>query len=332
MKFVIEIVQLFIYLHLGVNNSLLVSRNFICFEGSVAYNLTGNQFPMRTDYKYDEQAAGWVKWHSVPATWGEARLRCYYEGAVLASPINENLAKVMNRMQEENQHGNGIFTGIHSTFSKGDFTSIEGVPLHELFLKQISYNGLSTENCVIMYRPGNVYGVGCSNEYSYICYKMAPKDLQITMCGTDDQEYEYSPTTGSCYKFHRIGRTWSRAFMTCSAEGGHLAIINSDLEAQVIRDIFSKYPENTIMASYTHTASVGFQDWGQRGLWWTIHGQDLSQAGYDKWDQGSPDDKKTQFCGSVNRSGKLNDIWCDGEQNTFPAICEISPVQKLPVY
>ncbi|KAL0892657.1 hypothetical protein ABMA27_014380 [Loxostege sticticalis] len=316
MKVHIGIVQLFFYLHLG---------------GSVAYNLTGNQFPMRTDYKYDEQAAGWVKWHPVPATWGEARLRCYYEGAVLASPINENLAKVMKRMQQENHH-DSIFTGIHSTFSKGDFTSIEGVPLNELFLEaQYTWNRFSG-NCLVMNGQGNVNGVGCSDEYSYICYKMAPKNLKITMCGTDDQEYEYSPTTGSCYKFHRIGRTWSRAFMTCLGEGGHLAIINSDLEAQVIRDIFSKYPENTIMASYTHTASIGFQDWRQRGSWWTIHGQDLSQAGYDKWDQGSPDGKNSQFCGSVNRSGKLNDIWCDGEQNTFPAICEISPVQKLPVY
>lgn len=51
-------------------------------------------------------------------------------------------------------------------------------------------------------------------------------------------EYALDIRTGSCYKFHRVPRTWSRAFMTCTAEGGQLAIINSETESTVRTNYF----------------------------------------------------------------------------------------------
>ncbi|XP_063824674.1 macrophage mannose receptor 1-like [Ostrinia nubilalis] len=269
----------------------------------------------RPDYHYNELAGGWVKFHHVPTTWLEARLRCYLEGAVLASPVNENMKQGLIELLVD-QLESKVFTGIHSIFSKGDFTSVEGIPVHEMPVN-IRSGDISGE-CVTFMMDGRLEGHDCSSKYPYICHKRAPRDLTTSICGVD-QEYKYDPRTGSCYKFHKFGRTWYQAASVCAAEGGHLAIINSDVEAEVIKGIYQNYPDDTIQADHKHTASIGFLDWGVRGLWWTIHGQDLTEAGYSKWNKGSPDDK-TQYCGAVMRAGTLNDIWC--EKQTFPAICE----------
>jgi hypothetical protein len=50
-----------------------------------------------------------------------------FTGAVLASPLNEDLRKAMVALFKMTQVDScGIFTGIHATFSKGDFASVEG--------------------------------------------------------------------------------------------------------------------------------------------------------------------------------------------------------------
>jgi thiamine biosynthesis protein ThiC len=47
-------------------------------------------------------------------------------GAVLASPLNKLLFEAMVKLMKSNQIECGAFTGIHATFSKGDFSSVEG--------------------------------------------------------------------------------------------------------------------------------------------------------------------------------------------------------------
>ena len=79
--------------------------------------------------------------------------------------------------------------------------------------------------------------------------------------------------TGSCYKFHAHTRTWWDAFKTCSAEDAYLAIINSDTEAQVVKDIFEKYPDTVIKSEHPNVISLGIIDWEQNREWYTIHGK-----------------------------------------------------------
>ncbi|XP_028163924.1 C-type mannose receptor 2-like [Ostrinia furnacalis] len=270
----------------------------------------------RPDYSYSERTGGWFKFHSVPATWEDARLQCYYEGAELVSPFNENIIQKMIMLMDVNEPY--IFTGIHSTFSKGVYTSVGGVPLHEMPVSLHSRD--VSGNCVTMRSNGRVEARNCSSQYPYICFKKGPEHLTSSVCGAD-QEYKYEQRTGSCYKFHTLGRTWPQAFRVCVAEGGHLAIINSDVEADVIRGIFQNYPDDAFKADAKYAASIGFQGWGAVKIWWTIHGQTLQDAGYSKWDKFVPDMRSTRhYCGAVGRNGTLSHIECEGV--TFPAICE----------
>ncbi|CAK1595729.1 unnamed protein product [Parnassius mnemosyne] len=111
--------------------------------------------------------------------------------------------------------------------------------------------------------------------------------------------------------------------MVCASEGGHLAIINSYVEAQILKELFAKYPEHEISARHKNLAHVGFYDWGERGVWSTIHGQSLREAGYESWAKGQPDNATDgEYCGGMFRDALLDDIWC---YHTAPFICEKKP-------
>ncbi|CAH0751162.1 unnamed protein product [Diatraea saccharalis] len=292
------------------------------------FPIEGNQY--RFEYEYNEKAGGWLEYHPMPATFTDAFLRCNAEGAVLASPLNLQLQRAMVTLLKTHSDSCGILTGIHATFSKGDYSSIEGVPLSKIPIKWAPNepdNYDNNEDCIIMVNNGTLADVRCNDTYPYICYKKKTDSTVQTPCGTTDPEYTLDTRTGSCYKFHPVGRTWRRAFMTCMAEGGHLAIINSDIEALVIKNIFAKYPNDKVLSPYKHVASIGYCDWGERGVWYTIHGQSLAEAGFSTFDKGQPNNDKTydngSFCGAISRTGLLNDVWCNGALLAF--ICEKKP-------
>ena len=82
--------------------------------------------------------------------------------------------------------------------------------------------------------------------------------------------------TNKCYKFHLEPRNFSRASFACNAEGGHLAVINSDTEATVLKEIFAKIPKYTMygmVESWKDAALIGYYDWGEHGVWRTVHGR-----------------------------------------------------------
>ncbi|KAJ8709544.1 hypothetical protein PYW08_009548 [Mythimna loreyi] len=158
----------------------------------------------RCDYKYNVAAKGWFKYHVVPATWFDARLRCSLEGAELASPTTlEIQSEMMNIIKETNSKQKEIFTGIHATLSQGDYNTIEGTPLAKLpvtwatdepdnldnkescitfdsqTLKEAGYNkfspgepnGEDTEFCGCIFRSGLLCNVWCNKEFTFICEK-----------------------------------------------------------------------------------------------------------------------------------------------------------------
>lgn len=86
-------------------------------------------------------------------------------------------------------------------------------------------------------------------------------------------EYVYDFRSGSCYKFHRQGRPWYKAYTTCKAEEAHLAVINSKRENKVLKDLFAKYPSSRIeKGTYTHNAYIGVRDWEDGKSWMTVEG------------------------------------------------------------
>ncbi|XP_049868666.1 uncharacterized protein LOC126368635 [Pectinophora gossypiella] len=281
----------------------------------------------RADYKYHKEVDGWLKLHQVPANWFDARLRCTMEGATLASPLNLNMMSTMSSVMKGKV--NTVFTGIHAIFSRGDFYSIEGVPLSRIpasWEPNEPDNQDDSESCIVMRRNERVADVRCSDVYHYICYKKNDPNMNgQNECGTTDHGYKLDQRTNQCYKFHNLGQTWSRAFMTCSAEGAYLAIINSEIEASVLKDLYGKFPDGVIYAKHKGIAAIGFHDWHERAsnVWITIHGQTLKEAGYSTFEQNQPDNATTgEFCGSIFRSARLNDLWCN---DPVPFICEMTP-------
>nr|XP_026497971.1 C-type mannose receptor 2-like isoform X1 [Vanessa tameamea] len=289
----------------------------------------------RFDYNFHEEAGGWLKLHRIPATWHDAWLRCHLEGAMLASPINIFVeTAIRNEMVKNRVTWNGIFSGFHATFSKGDFFSVDGVPLNRVSIEWMPTepdNKNNDEDCILFAVNGTIADINCNEVHPYMCYKKISKNMIVNGCGTVDKEYSLDPNTGSCYKFHRIARNWTRAFMTCAAEGGHLAVINSETEANVLREIFAKHPQNSIRSNLPgimrELIHVGFHDWNERGIWTTIHGTPLMEAGFDLWAENQPDNASPgEYCGGMFRNGRLDDVWC---HERGPFICEKSPESLL---
>ncbi|KAG8239722.1 hypothetical protein J437_LFUL019387 [Ladona fulva] len=76
--------------------------------------------------------------------------------------------------------------------------------------------------------------------------------------------YELFPGVGY-YKFYPEGSpTYYQASSTCMNEGGHLAIVNSEAEMEVIKMLYARYPKAK------EWAYVGFNDLAVDGEYITI--------------------------------------------------------------
>nr|AAV91450.1 lectin 3 [Lonomia obliqua] len=298
---------------------------FILITAETLCAAEDNQF--RADYKYYKEADGWFKVHHMPRKWQHARLRCAYEGAMLASPTNYGLATVMKELATNKK--NGVYTGIHGTVSKGDFHSIDGIPISEISLQWLAgdpNNAGNNEYCIIYHANGQAADVDCSRPFPFICYKKHSKDMRITECGTIDTEYKLDKRTNKCYKFHHIGRPYWVSAEVCSAEGAHLAIINNDTEAEVLRELFAKYPAESLAVSYHDAIRLGFYNWNDESNYFgTLHGQSLKEAGYEKWARNQPTfhhGGSPQKCGGMFRSALFDDTNCE---DNLAFVCEKDP-------
>ncbi|KAJ8722598.1 hypothetical protein PYW07_003778 [Mythimna separata] len=293
-------------------------------------NLSEGEF--RCDYKYGMVSNGWYKYHPVPMVWSDARLRCAQEGATLASPATPALKNEMITVLKDYDPKREIFTGIHATFASGDHHTIEGIALSDIsvvWAENEPDNKDNKENCITFDVYGHLADRPCDDTRPFMCYRPENSELEVNECGTFDPEYRLDNRTNKCYKFHPVPRNFSRASLTCSAEGGHLAVINSYTEAVVLTELLARYPKSGLLHDYVEvvngwkeTAVVGIYDWGEHGDWRTIHGQTLAEAGYDKWNQNKPTSLPGTFCGSLWRNGLLTDVVCD---KNFAFICEKSP-------
>ncbi|KAJ8709529.1 hypothetical protein PYW08_009533 [Mythimna loreyi] len=284
----------------------------------------------RCDYKYSSTAKGWFKHFDVPVTWFDARMRCALEGAVLASPTTLEIKAEMTRFINLTDNEEAIFelfTGIHATVIQGDYHTIEGTPLSAIprtWAPNEPDNNDGKERCLTLNSIGHLADVSCDKLRPYVCYRSESTKRTINECGTIDPDYQLDVRTKKCYKFHKRAKTFPQAYLTCSAEGGHLAIVNSVTEAIVLKELFAKYPESSLEGmKWKHLAMIGFTDWADHTDWRTIHGQTLTEAGYDKIAAGNPEtDGFNQYCGSILRTGVLNDMFCD---KVAAFICEKSP-------
>ncbi|CAB3257652.1 unnamed protein product [Arctia plantaginis] len=280
--------------------------------------LEGSRF--RCDYMSTN--VGWFKYHEVPLNFHDAYLQCKYEGAMLASPSTAEIKSVMMELMCNAD----ILTGIHSTFAKGQFHSIDGIPLAQIYHEWAPFepdNKNNAESCIASNYKGKLSDVSCDEPRPFICHK---KHINIDPndCGTTDPDYRYDKRTNKCYKLHNKPKRFAPAFFTCSAEGGHLAIINSEKELKVIHELHALYPPNKIAGHYDkNSAFLGFYYEEDVADWTTIHGKTLEEAGFAKFQEGQPSNSTTgEYCGAVYRDSFFNDVSC---HKRFAFICEKSP-------
>ncbi|XP_072931794.1 uncharacterized protein [Epargyreus clarus] len=89
----------------------------------------------------------------------------------------------------------GVHTGIHATFSKGDYFSVEGVPLSRMITnwadnKPDDFN--DHESCIVMLHDGTLADVNCNDTFPYICYWKSEAMLCSGLKGTPLAQSGYS--------------------------------------------------------------------------------------------------------------------------------------------
>ncbi|XP_049867544.1 uncharacterized protein LOC126367827 [Pectinophora gossypiella] len=261
----------------------------------------------RCDYTYFPYGEGWYKLHTDANNWSEASLMCNLEGARLATPTTKGVTAAILSLINNDNRVMAVHTGLHTTENINKFAQ--------------------EEETYLFTRNGNLRRASQLDLYPYICHKVADESVDLNECGTTDDQYKLDNRTSQCYKFHRFRQTFYRAMHTCQAEGGHLVIINSENEAQVIRDLFAKNPTDTIPGpEFRDVAFVGVMFTEQ---WATIQGQSLSEAGYSVFSPGEPNNARgDEFCASVGRNGMLFDDPCT---RPIPFICEKEPTTSCDV-
>jgi hypothetical protein len=73
------------------------------------------------------------------------------------------------------------------------------------------------------------------------------------------------------YKFHPVALTWRDALHVCEQEGAHLAIINSQEEANLIKGLYARHPKVQNSEDKDH-AFLGYHDLYTEGKFETIFG------------------------------------------------------------
>ncbi|XP_044739230.1 hemolymph lipopolysaccharide-binding protein-like [Chrysoperla carnea] len=155
-----------------------------------------------------------------------------------------------------------------------------------------------------------------------ICYAYGSPS-QGKIYSKNEAPHGYIPFENSFYKYHRVPQTWAKARQICDAEGGYLAIINSEDEANFLIQMMAKYPVDVLTdVRHKNNVLVGFHDYFEEGEFVTIDGKSLENSGYVYWAPGQPNNYGgNEQCGSLWRKGGLTDFPC---ATSSPFICEIS--------
>ncbi|XP_044743667.1 hemolymph lipopolysaccharide-binding protein-like [Chrysoperla carnea] len=131
----------------------------------------------------------------------------------------------------------------------------------------------------------------------------------------------------SCYKFHTDPQIWNEARKICISEGGYLAILNTDQEAQYLAALLNGlYPESSLDDSIPdkYWTFIGFHAYFQKGEYVTIDGLNIESSGFNHFSPGEPNNPGVENCGTIGRNGLLNDYFCD-RKSIY--ICEIPAKQ-----
>nr|CAD7452469.1 unnamed protein product [Timema tahoe] len=189
---------------------------------------------------------GYYKYHTNKVTWQEAQDTCRREDSNL---VLVNTPQEMAAIGEiMHQHGvRYIYSGFHDLFLHGQYVTVFGDLLSKCCLEEWEEGALSPSpsyNCGSVSKEHKLAVQDCSKKLPFICENPLWFD------------YEYFPGVGY-YKLFTSGENWVGAHKRCTLDGAHLAVINSETEAEVFRQLLARFPtlNNT---DHDHRALVGF--------------------------------------------------------------------------
>lgn len=147
------------------------------------------------------------------------------------------------------------------------------------------------------------------NQSGHVTYKISASFLGVQLEGTVKipptipKDYVLFPGIGY-YKYHDELATYDQAYGICNNEGGHLAVINSMREMDVLKLLFD-----------SDQKFIGFNDRMKEGDFVTIFGDPME---YTSWHPHNPSGGRTENCGTLIHQG-INDAPCNYK---FGFICE----------
>ncbi|CAB3229592.1 unnamed protein product [Arctia plantaginis] len=277
------------------------------------------------DSDYEAIRGGWIKPHKVMATWFDAVEQCNKEGALLASPINEDILNHMISIIGTNGHTTPYFIGNNANIKSGLYVSLEGVPLSNMpVINMIEVLDPRAGLCMVMDHKMLLSVVSCTSRRPYMCYKARDDHLNMTECGTFDKKYIRLSKTGSCYKYYAEKVNWVTAYETCINEGAYLAVLNDNKEQLSVRDFI--WDQNNSGAEYVH---IGLLEWKVGGPWFSVHWEPFEKIynrGFIQNELQSHVGNCQDHRGVLSATGKVS-YTKDGSSNlnVYQFICEKDP-------
>nr|CAD7418921.1 unnamed protein product [Timema poppensis] len=189
---------------------------------------------------------GYYKYHTNKATWQEAQDTCRREDSNLVLVNTPQEMEVIGEIMH--RHGvRYVYSGFHDLFLHGQYVTVFGDLLSKCCLEEWEEGALSPSpayNCGSVSKEHKLAVQDCSKKLPFICENPLWFD------------YEYFPGVGY-YKLFTSGENWVGAHKRCTLDGAHLAVINSETEADVFRQLLARFPtlNNT---DHDHRALVGF--------------------------------------------------------------------------
>ncbi|KAF9421848.1 hypothetical protein HW555_002288, partial [Spodoptera exigua] len=241
----------------------------------------GQEILFRSDYTYIAKQKSFYKVHQQPETWLEAKRICALEDATLFHPENAKKLK-MKKGEPNNKRGN--------------------------------------EDCVAILGDGLLNDSDCNLKKHFVCKKPLHSVHWNSKCNMSNSGYTFNEYTGNCYKFHTKPMTWFDAYRTCIMEQSNLAMIDSELQRNLLRNLTKDAVTIRIQEAYQKGIfHLGFHNRYDHG-WETTKGKPLEMVPEENWWGGFyPGEGCHNKCGAMFYNGYLVNINC---QTKSLFICE----------
>ncbi|XP_076279064.1 uncharacterized protein LOC143208479 [Lasioglossum baleicum] len=253
------------------------------------------------------------------------------------------------------------YIGMHDIYKEGDWVTILGDTLAKTGFTEWSDkwggqpdNGGGQQNCGTFLKEGTLDDVQCEAHFPFFCelplvsfeplaavgikgaVEMSTPnsfvnciilavglsvifESQVTLSGGVLDKWEQSGD--HWYKLHSKARCWRDALKICRVEGGYLAVVNNQTEADELISRFHDHGQ-AIGAWCQDAVYVGIHDQFCEGEWITIFNEPIDDVFHDwssKWGRQPDNFGGAQNCGTLYRDGKLNDVPCT---INLPFFCE----------